>query len=276
VSVEFFELCVTMSKRKERMAGDYNAVGAARQLPDRSYCLFIGFAHALMSSDLEKLRTQWKTEELKEIELTKPATPPPPPPAAVPVSSVVEIDPDSEDEEHSTPAPAPAPTPAPAPAPTPAPAPAPTPTPAPAPTPTPTPAPKRAREEEATPDPPPVKRTRSLGKPTSATSTSIKDWDRAAMGFLVFTLFESSKSNARNIVFGPSSSHTFQQLGDYQIVVKQRRDGKSGASGQTDSYVYLSGQTRRETRMTQLRSVPDISRFFNHFSHLNVVPDAMA
>ena len=116
-----------------------------------------------------------------------------------------------------------------------------------------------------------MKRTKSTGKPTSATSTSIADWDRAAMGFLVYSAFERSKNNARNIVFGPSSSHTFQTLGDYQIVVKRRRDGKSGASGQTDSYVYLSGQTRRDTGMTQLRSVPDIARFFNHFTHLNVV-----
>tara|TARA_B110000902_G_scaffold228710_1_gene268991 strand:+ start:225 stop:515 length:291 start_codon:yes stop_codon:yes gene_type:complete len=96
------------------------------------------------------------------------------------------------------------------------------------------------------------------------------------MAFLVLRLFERSKSVSRNVVFGPSSSHTFEKLGDFQVVVKRRREGKSGASGQTDSYVYLSGPTRRETGVTQLRSVPDIARFFNHFTHLNVVPDAVA
>lgn len=330
---EFFELCVKYSKRKERMAGDYANVGQVRSMPDNSYCLFIGFVHALLSPELPDMIARWQREEAKELADTQvetqaaapiaapagatgPIPHPIPPPATgetqaapspptpdieLPAASATPTDapsaafataptPEPEPEPEATPAPAPEATPAPMQVSCPAsPKPLPAQTVASASAPLPNVVGKHARapspvrdDDDATAAPafPPSKRAKTGAKtggkrvPDVHASTFTTEWAQNSLGKLVLRDFNASKANAKSISFGPTSAYTFNERGDYKIVLKKRREGRSGASGATDAYVYLSGESKRIAGISQLRSVPEVTRHFNQHPALNRILSA--
>ena len=99
--------------------------------------------------------------------------------------------------------------------------------------------------------------------------TSTDDWPHNCLGRLVLRDFHSAKANAEYTIFGPTGSYTFADRGDYKIVVKKRREGRT--CGKTDGYVYLSGNSKRVAGMSQLRSDVEIRRHFNAHPELNVI-----
>ena len=114
---------------------------------------------------------------------------------------------------------------------------------------------------------PPAKRQKA--KPDPNASTDYDGWPDSCMGRAVLRSFTAAKTNAKHLVFGPTNACVFATRGDYQVVVKKRREGRSGATGTTDAYVYISGRTKRQAGVSQLRSVPEIVRHFNQHPDLN-------
>jgi len=139
---------------------------------------------------------------------------------------------------------------------------------------------KRPLEPERTAAPPAAKQAKPTPKPTPkrvpdpTASVSTTAWEADSLGKRVIRAFNSAKANAKAINFGPNSAHEFTVCGDYRIVVKKRREGKSGASGATDAYVFLNGHSRQVARISQLRSIPEITRHFNQHPSLNTIYDA--
>ena len=123
------------------------------------------------------------------------------------------------------------------------------------------------------PEFPPSKRAKTTTKrvPDPNASISTASWPINSIGKLVLRDFNAGKANAKSITFGPTSAYTFNVRGDYKIVLKKRREGRTGASGTTDAYVYLDGESKRIAGISQLRSVPEITRHFNEHPNLNKI-----
>lgn len=259
---QFLALCVESSKDQENWPGDYESVCEARSMIDGSFCLYPGFIWVLSKSGKFKaLVEEWRREEQTELAAYPPA--PPPLPVQGPVAPPPAIEPNGDggnpadwsDDEDENASPAPAPAPAPVTAPT------------------------AALDDDDEPEPsvqaPPPKRQKTAAKkrcPDPNASTDTEHWPVGCMGRLVMRDFVSGKNNAKDIVFGPTNAYVLNVRGDYQIVVKRRREGRSGASGATDAYVYLSGDTKRASGVSQLRSVPEIARHFNQHTQFNAIP----
>jgi len=101
VADAFFDLLVRYSHSHPYRDGDYGNVMRSRALPRNSFCIFTGFAEALASRELERLRAEWRARFPSE---TASLAPTPPAPQA-------------PERRRATPLPAPPPSPGTAPAP---------------------------------------------------------------------------------------------------------------------------------------------------------------
>ena len=79
VADAFFDLLVRYSRSHPYRDGDYGNVMRSRALPRDSFCIFTGFAEALASPELERLRATWRA---RYPPATAPSAPPAPPPPA--------------------------------------------------------------------------------------------------------------------------------------------------------------------------------------------------
>lgn len=80
VADEFFDLLVQYSLSHPYRDGDYGNVMRSRALPRNSFCIFTGFAEALASPELEKLRATWRARYPPATTPPAPSAPPPPAP----------------------------------------------------------------------------------------------------------------------------------------------------------------------------------------------------
>lgn len=217
----------------------YDSVSEARSLLDGTFCLYPGFVYALLSDEIQVMIQQWKEDETYELA--------------------------KHGSQPDAPAPPPAPPPAPSPAPTPPAAP--------------TPAAFNNDDDAPSVQPPSAKRAKTASAsaakkrtPDPNASTTTDDWPPSCLGRFILRDFISGKNNAKDIVFGPTNAYVLNVRGDYQIVIKRRREGRSGANGATDAYVYIGGATKRAVGVSQLRSVLEIARHFNQHPQLNHIP----
>jgi len=82
VADAFFDLLVRYSRSHPYRDGDYGNVMRSRALPRNSFCIFTGFAEALASPELERLRATWRARYLPATAPSVPSDPPPPAPPA--------------------------------------------------------------------------------------------------------------------------------------------------------------------------------------------------
>ena len=81
VAEAFFDLLVRYSHSHPYRDGDYGNVMRSRALPRNSFCIFTGFAEALASPELGRLRAEWRA---RYPSATAPSAPSSPPPTAPP------------------------------------------------------------------------------------------------------------------------------------------------------------------------------------------------
>ena len=87
VADAFFDLLVRYSHSHPYRDGDYGNVMRSRALPRNSFCIFTGFAEALASPELERLRAMWRARYPPATAQSAPSAPPllaPQPPQKTP------------------------------------------------------------------------------------------------------------------------------------------------------------------------------------------------
>ena len=80
VAEAFFDLLVQYSHSHPYRDGDYGNVMRSRALPRNSFCIFTGFAEALASPEMERLRATWRARYPPATAPPAPSAPPPPAP----------------------------------------------------------------------------------------------------------------------------------------------------------------------------------------------------
>ena len=278
-----FELCVAYSKHCEGQEADYERVQAARKLSDDGFTTYQGFAACIHSGEFKLYKQEWVAMGLP---VYVPDTAPAPAPAPAPepkkrkkrTKTVVEMDgsESSGDELMNASSMYTSPKQSPAPSPTPEQpadhvdqvmAPEPQATPVPAPVASKPKKPKKPKVEHA--------RKRNPSARGSETSDQTAHWPPGCLGDVIIKSFEETKLRARSNTFVFNSKNTYDGdvfSGGYALVIKKRTQGKSGAGGQIDGYVILSGMAKERNGGFQLRSLKDIARHFNANSDLNLMP----
>ena len=91
VCSDFFNLCVEKSKVNEVQDGDYDDVGAARNMRSDTYCTFPGWITAIASTEFVAMRAQWCAASVSVPQLPLPPSRPPSSSTSVVVGVPVEV-----------------------------------------------------------------------------------------------------------------------------------------------------------------------------------------
>lgn len=241
------------------LTDDHRRVGVARNLSEGSYFLFAGFWRALDSIEFETMREKWIRDEMDELSdsLCVARVQSVEPPTTTTTRREVTIEPEMEAptppspvERPSTPVNLPPPPPAPPPTPMP---------------------------PQSTPQPPP----QSPPWTTTPKAKAAPKRPRAEVEQLtglagrVLSTFETRRSNPF-VVFNDKFMAECETFGDYQIVLKKRKGGRS--EGHIDGYVYLSGIAKKrhastvkkgQSNTATLRSAKEIRAHFATHPDLN-------